>query len=98
MSLDTSVFLVQDIRKFPRVSVINEAVLPGYARRWESGMDALLANGIPFSMVHRGAIADETVEDFKMRGQWLKRNSEAIARLCRVLVVVEPDEILRELV
>jgi hypothetical protein len=94
--LDAYRFVVFDVSEFPVVVVNNEAVIPGYGARWTSEMDALIANGDPFAIVYQGAIADEPTEDLAQREQWLVRNRVNVARLCKVLVVVEPDELLRE--
>ncbi|PRZ55983.1 hypothetical protein BX589_102184 [Paraburkholderia fungorum] len=94
--LDTSSFVVFDVSAFPIVTVNTDAMVTGYGARWTSEMDALIALGKPFAIVYRGAISNESAEDYAQRGQWLVRNRVVMARLCRVLVVVEPDEILRE--
>ncbi|WP_186266952.1 hypothetical protein [Burkholderia gladioli] len=94
--LDTSRFAVFDISAFPVVTVNNDAIVTGYGTRWTSEMDALIAFGKPFAIVYRGAVSNESAEDYAQRGQWLVRNREVVARLCRVLLVVEPDEALRE--
>lgn len=94
--LDTSRFVVFDVSAFPVVTVNNDAIVTGYGKRWTSEMDALIALGHPFAIVYRGAISDESAEDYAQRGQWLVRNRAVVARLCRVLVVVEPDERLRD--
>ncbi|WP_176331857.1 hypothetical protein [Burkholderia vietnamiensis] len=94
--LDTSHFVVFDVSAFPVVTVNNDAIVAGYGKRWTSEMDALIALGNPFAIVYRGVILDESAEDYAERVQWLVRNRAVVARLCRVLVVVEPDEVLRE--
>lgn len=94
--LDASSFVVFDVSAFPAVTVNNDAIVTGYAARWTSEMNALIALGKPFAIVYRGAVSDESAEDYAQRGQWLARNRAVVARLCRVLVVVEPDDVLRE--
>lgn len=89
-------FEVFDIQRFPLVTVRNDAIEAGYAAQWTREMDWLIAHGKPFVMLYVETPANETQEDFKRRGQWLKQNREALARVCTMVISVEPDEGRRE--
>lgn len=92
MSLDPNTFSIHDIREFPFVVFNQTAAQPGYARQWETEMVALLQNGQPFVVVYDQLLTDETHEDRKHRGVWLKHNKEPLRRICKALISIEPDE------
>ncbi|MDN7560731.1 hypothetical protein [Burkholderia orbicola] len=94
--LDASAFVVFNVSTFPIVTVNNDALVPGYGEQWVFEMDALIANGDSFAIVYRGAIKDESTDDLALRGRWLMKNRENVAKLCKVLIVVEPSVTLRE--
>ncbi|OZI34345.1 hypothetical protein CAL29_12510 [Bordetella genomosp. 10] len=94
--LDHAFFTVHDTTRFPAVMVRPAAVLPGYAAQWEVEMEALLRHGEPFAVLYPEMPAEESHEDYKRRGIWLKRHREALARLCAALISVEPDARRRE--
>lgn len=96
MALDTQTFFVLDIGQFPAVFVRHEAIRPGYAVQWMREMDLLIAHGVPFAMLYVDVPDVETHDDFKQRGIWLKQHAAALARVCRILVTVEPDDARRE--
>lgn len=96
MSLDPSSFVVHDIRRFPTIVVRSGAVQPGYAVQWEKEMDRLIAYGAAFAVVYLEMPRDETHDDFKRRGLWLKKNKTMLALLCKALITVEPDDVARE--
>ncbi|KLD72769.1 hypothetical protein FZ025_19930 [Xanthomonas hyacinthi] len=92
MSLDPSTFTIHDIREFPFIVFNQAAAQPGYAKQWEAEMVALLGNGQPFVVVYDQLRTDETHEDRKHRGIWLKHNKEPLGRVCKALISIEPDE------
>ncbi len=65
--LDASSFVVFDVSAFPVVTVNNDALVTGYAPRWTSEMDALIAFDKPFAIVYRGAVSDESAEDYAQK-------------------------------
>ncbi|MDR5784537.1 hypothetical protein QCE63_34600 [Caballeronia sp. LZ065] len=94
--LDSATFTVFDIRSFPVITLRNDAIRPGYAEQWLREMDRLVAHGEPFVMLHVEMPDNEPHEDFRRRGQWLKQNKEALARVCSMLITVESDDEKRE--
>jgi hypothetical protein len=92
MSLDPNVFSIHDIREFPFVVFNQVAAQPGYANQWETEIVALLQNGQPFVVVYDQFRTDETHEDRKHRGIWLKHNKVPLGRVCKALISIEPDE------
>lgn len=93
---DTATFKVFDIQHFPIITVHNDAIRAGYAMQWAREMDLLVAHGRAFVMLYVEPPGNETHEDFRQRGQWLKQNKEALARVCTMLITVEPDDDRRE--
>ena len=90
--MDRESFTIHDVSAFPIVRLQNEeACSPGYALAWCREMDRLLAGEVPFVLIYAGRRDDEPHDDRVARGLWLKRNREALAERCRVLIVVEPD-------
>ncbi|NIE81113.1 hypothetical protein [Asaia sp. As-1742] len=75
---------------FPLVCLNPDQVVPGYAADWKDEMTALLERGIPFALIYPPA-PEEDHEDRKERGLWLKTNRERLSRLCRVMILIEPD-------
>lgn len=96
MNLDSSIFMVHDIHRFPAVVARPERMLPGYATQWEKEMDALISYGHAFTVIYLEATHGETHDDFRQRGLWLKKNKLALADLCQALIIVEPDDVRRE--
>jgi hypothetical protein len=95
MPLHTQSFTVHDVSDFPVVRSRPDAITPGYAAHWETEMDALLAQGQHFVVIFVGERVEETHEDRKRRGIWLKKNKHALGRLCSGLVTAEPDGLKR---
>ncbi|KEZ05841.1 hypothetical protein GQ57_10520 [Burkholderia sp. MSh2] len=88
---------VFDVTEFPLVVVRNDAIASaGYAQRWLDDMHTLMQHGEPFVMIFPPARPDETHDDRKERGMWLKQNRAALATVCRALVSIEPDPAERE--
>ncbi len=65
------------------------------AARWEREMQALVAYGAAFVLVHPQARAEEAHEDRKRRGLWLKQHKQALGACCRAVISVEPDDARR---
>lgn len=91
MQLDPQTFAVHDIRAFPFVVFNQAAAQPGYAKQWEAEMQALLQHGEAFVVVYDELRSDETHEDRKQRGLWLKHHKEPLARVCKSLISIESD-------
>lgn len=95
MNLDAQAFTVHDIRQFPFVIFNAEAAQPGYSALWEKEISALMANGEPFVIVYDQLRSEDSHEDRKHRGIWLKHNKTALARVCKGLISIEPDPEVR---
>ncbi|ASL41998.1 hypothetical protein bAD24_I00820 [Burkholderia sp. AD24] len=87
---------VFDLSEFPLVIARNDAIAPGYAVTWEQDMNVLLKSDEPFVLLFISPRPEETHEDRKHRGLWLKTNRDALSQVCRALITVEPDERERE--
>lgn len=90
MTLNPADFTLHDVSRFPLV-LANGDASPGYAVQWEREMQALAAHGKTFVLIHFQAHAEETHEDRKRRGLWLKQNKKALGTVCKALIRVEPD-------
>ncbi len=95
MSFDPESFTVHDVSAFPVVRPRNAGMTEGYAPQWVSEMEALLARGEPYVLVLEGVRVDEAHEDRKQRGLWLKKNKQALRKVCKALISVEPDALKR---
>lgn len=51
MTLSSQRFTVYDIRQFPLVIMRNQAIVPGYTKRWEEELNSLIAQALPFVIV-----------------------------------------------
>ncbi len=91
MSLDSSKFCIHDIHELPFVLFKQDAAEPGFAAQWEIEMTMLVENGEPFVVVFDQINHDESHEDRKRRGVWLKHNKERLRGVCKALVAIEPD-------
>ncbi|MGO3743142.1 hypothetical protein [Kerstersia sp.] len=96
MAFDSHSFILHDVQAFPYVVFRSAAATPGYAAQWQTEMDALVACGLPFVVVHEQIHYDEAHEDRKTRALWLKHNKDALGRVCRALISIEPDAQQRE--
>ncbi len=94
VTLKTTDFSIHDVSRFPLVLASAETP-PGYAARWAAELQALIAHGRPFVVVLAHARAEESHEDRKQRGIWLKHNKQALAALCKAVISVEPDAVRR---
>ncbi|QKZ05150.1 hypothetical protein [Pseudomonas eucalypticola] len=92
MSLDTTRFAVHDVSRFPLVYFREQAVTPGYASQWETETTALVENGRPFVLIYDQLRQEETTEDRRQRGVWLKHNKIPLATVCKAMISIEPDE------
>jgi len=88
-------FTIHDASDFPIVLARPEAVTPGYAAHWENEMEALLTRQKPFVVIFPASRTEETTEDRKRRGLWLKANKDRLGRLCLSLITVERDRLKR---
>ena len=84
-------FRIHDTSDFPLIRYRLEAMQPGYGPAWCAEMDALVGGDRAYVMIFPEGRREEEHEDRKLRGQWLKRNKDALARTCLGLIVVEPD-------
>ncbi|MBY4674361.1 hypothetical protein K6W12_27445 [Burkholderia multivorans] len=92
MGLDSKVFIIHDVTRFPFIVFNEDAAQSGYAYQWEKEMVALMENGQPFVLVYDQHRTEESHEDRKRRGIWLKHNKTALGRVCKALISIEPDE------
>ncbi|ERK05795.1 hypothetical protein L580_2855 [Serratia fonticola AU-P3(3)] len=97
MTLSSQRFTVYDIRQFPLVIMRNQAIVPGYTKRWEEELNNLIAQALPFVIVFPpNRPKEESNDDRKCRMRWFKANKEKFGRVCRALISVEPDAKERE--
>lgn len=94
MTLDSTAFPLHDVSRFPLV-IARGDTSPGYAIQWEREMQALVAHGKAFVLIHPQARAEEAHEDRKRRGLWLKQNKQALGACCKAVISVEPDDARR---
>lgn len=88
-------FTVHSLESFPVVWSRRAAIKPGYSAQWEAEMDMLLQRATPFVIVFEEGQPDESHEDRKTRGLWLKRNKLALGTLCKAVLAIEPDMLKR---
>lgn len=96
MSLNLNTFSIHDLSQFPFVLFRQEQAGPGYAAQWETEMLALLEHAQPFVLVYDQLRTDESHEDRKHRGLWLKHNKQALGHVCRAMISVEPNPSYRQ--
>ncbi|WP_454255673.1 hypothetical protein [Pseudomonas sp. Marseille-Q8238] len=96
MALKTDDFTLHDVDDFPLVRFRGEAAIPGYAPVWADELEALLAHGERFVILYGAMRQDESHEDRKSRGLWLKRRKAELGRYCAGLVSVVADAQARE--
>ncbi|MGQ3672215.1 hypothetical protein ACT6QG_07460 [Xanthobacter sp. TB0136] len=84
-------FRLHDISDFPLVRFDATAMYEGYGAVWCTEMEALIARDAPFVLVYRATEDEETHEDRKTRGIWMKANKNALAEKCRAFIIIEPD-------
>lgn len=87
---------VFDVSEFPLVIALNDAIVAGYAPRWERDMNVLVQQDRPFVLLFVSPRPEEPHEDRKHRGLWLKQHKDDLARVCKALITVEPDAQERE--
>jgi len=92
MRIDPQTFIIHDVTQLPFVVFNEAAARPGYANQWETEMVTLMENGRPFVVVYDQHRIEESHEDRTRRGIWLKHNKAALARVCKALISIEPDE------
>ena len=95
MPLNLQDFTVHDVSHFPIVHLRPGAAQPGYAEPWEKEMNILLTSDTPFVVIFPANGTEETHEDRKRRGIWLKKNKKALGRACLSLITIEPDSFKR---
>jgi hypothetical protein len=97
MDLDSHAFLIHDVAAFPFVWLRHDAVHSGNPAQWQIEMDDLLERREPFVIIFEAGQHDETHEDRKAKGLWLKRNKQALAGVCLAVIAIEPDTVMRVL-
>lgn len=65
-------FIIHDIENFPFVEFKQDQAVPGYSPQWQLEMQEFLEMSSPFVIVYDQLSMQETPEDFKQRGLWLK--------------------------
>lgn len=91
MEIQTDLFVIHDLTRFPLVWIKEGVSAPGYAEQWVREMDALVSIAQPFVLLHGTSLGDETHEDRKQRGLWLKHNKEPLKRYCKMMIGIESD-------
>ncbi len=82
---------IHDLSDFPLVRFRSSAAQAGYGVAWCAEMDGLVARAERFVLLFPASDRQESHEDRKVRGLWLKQNKEALAGTCLGLIIVEPD-------
>lgn len=93
--MSDTVFELHDVSDFPIVRSRANAARPGYAPQWEKEMEALVARAEPFAIIFEGERPEETQQDRKRRGIWLKQNKSRLGAVCKALVSIEEDDLKR---
>ncbi|MBM7046718.1 MULTISPECIES: hypothetical protein [Rhizobium] len=88
-------FNIHDVTAFPIVRQRPEALVPGYAAQWERELERLLGRATPFVVILSGGLPEETHEDRRSRGIWLKRNKALLALGCKAVIGIEPNVVRR---
>jgi len=92
MRIDPQTFTIHDVTQLPFVVFNEDAAQPGYANQWETEMVTLMESGRPFVIVYDQYRIEESHDDRTRRGVWLKHNKTTLARVCKALISIEPDE------
>ena len=95
MDTEETLFTVHDVTAFPIIRQRPEALVPGYAAQWERELERLLGRATPFVVILGGGLPEETHEDRKSRGIWLKRNKALLALGCKAVIGIEPNIVMR---
>jgi hypothetical protein len=95
LALNPSSFVIHDVAAFPVVWCRTHRMQPGFSIQWEAEMDALLINARPFVVIFDPGEIEESHEDRKQRGLWLKRNKQAMSGICIGVISIEPDLLQR---
>lgn len=82
---------IHDTREFPLVYLRGEHLYDGYGQAWCEEMQGLIAQDQEFILIYLANENDESHEDRRVRGLWLKANKERLARLCLSMIIVEGD-------
>ncbi|GAA5019275.1 hypothetical protein GCM10023206_33230 [Acinetobacter puyangensis] len=98
MAIDTNLFKIHDVSRFPLCVFRADQAQSGYATQWEREMVQLLHNAQLFTIVYIEFSQNETHEDRKQRGLWLKHHKNDMNQYCKALISVEPDQEKRILI
>ena len=85
-------FIIHDIENFPFVEFKQDQAVPGYSPQWQLEMQEFLEMSSPFVIVYDQLSMQETPEDFKQRGLWLKNHKDELNQLCKAIICIEPDQ------
>ena len=85
-------FIIHDIENFPYVEFKQDQAVPGYSPQWQLEMQEFLEMSSPFVIVYDQLSMQETPEDFKQRGLWLKNHKDELNQLCKAIICIEPDQ------
>jgi sulfite reductase beta subunit-like hemoprotein len=84
-------FMLHRTSSFPIVRFESELAQGGYAERWISEMEHLLARKTPFVLVIPNSQRPESREDWARRVVWMKEQKEMLSLYCRGVISIEPD-------
>jgi hypothetical protein len=93
--LDKSLFRYYDVSAFPIVRIAGRDLPHGYIAQWVTEMEALLAQGQPFVLIFLNTVQNPAHDDQKGLMLWIKAHKRELARLCRVMISIEPDRVMR---
>lgn len=85
-------FIIHDIENFPFVEFKQDQAVPGYSPQWQLEMQEFLEMSSPFVIVYDQLSMQETPEDYKQRGLWLKNHKDELNQLCKAIICIEPDQ------
>lgn len=90
--MTTSTFRVLDISQFPAVVCRCENLYPGYGSQWQAELEALIETAQPFYLLFAPGDFSEEAADTRLRAIWLKANKSVLAKVCKSILSIEPDE------
>jgi hypothetical protein len=80
-----------DVSRFPIVFASLDARTQAGASSWGEAMDALLARREPFVLISSGTHHGEDPKDAMERLAWYKARDADLARWCRSMILIQPD-------
>ena len=92
MSIDATQFHIYDVSHFPVCVYREDQAVPGFASEWIKEMELLIENQQPFVLVLNEVKTQESHDDYRDRGVWLKHNKDRLAQYCKGMITIESDQ------